>query len=70
MPFTSTKTLCQQIGFILDKQQWNVVQDRMTLTHHMHISSKLFINSKHFNIHNTLPKSKNISMYINEQLDI
>ena len=70
MPSISTKTLCQQRGFILDKQQRNVVQHHKPLTHHMHISSKLFINAKHSNMHNRLPKSRNISMYINEQLDI
>ena len=65
-----TKTLCQQRGFILDKQQWNVVQHHKRLTHHMHISSKLFINAKHSNMHNTLPKSRSMSMYITGQLDI
>ena len=70
MPSISTKTLCQQRGFILDHWQWNVVQHPKPLTHHMHISSKLFINEKHSNMHNTLPKSKNISMYITEQLDL
>ena len=69
MASISTKTLCQQRGFILDKQKWNGVQHHKPLTHHMHISSKLFINAKH-NMHNTLPKSRNISMYITEQLDI
>ena len=66
----STNTLCQRGGFILDKQKWNVVQHHKPLTHHMHISSKLSINAKHSNMHNILPKSRNISMYITEQLDI
>ena len=70
MPSISTNTLCQQRGFIIDKQQWNVVQHHKRLTHHMHISSKLFINEKHSNMHNTLPKYRNISMHIIEQLDI
>ena len=70
IPSISTKTLCQQRGFILDKQQWNVVQHHKPLTHHMHISSKLFINAKHSNMHNTLPKSRNMSMYSTKQLDI
>ena len=64
MPSISTKTLCHQRGFILDKQELNGVQKHNPLTHHMHISSKLFINAKHFNMHNTFPKSKNISRYI------
>ena len=70
MPSISTNTLCQQRSFNLDKQQQNVVHHHKPLTHHMHVSSKLFINAKHSNMHNSLPKSRNISMYINEQLDI
>ena len=70
MPSISTKTFCQQRGFILDKQQWNVVQHHKSLTHHMHISSKLFIHVKHPNMHNTLLKYRNISMYITRQLYI
>ena len=41
--FHLAKTLCQQGGFILDKYQWNVVQQHKPLTHHLHISSKLQI---------------------------
>ena len=70
MPSIFTKTLCHQRGFILDKQELNGVQKHNPLTHHMHISSKLFINAKHSNMHNTLPKTRNISMYIIEKLDI
>ena len=70
MSFIYAKTLCQKRCFIIDKQHWNVVQHYKPLTHHMHISSKLFINAKHSNMHNILHKSRNISMYIIEQLDI
>ena len=49
IPSISTKTslrfcttpICQQRGFILDKQQWRVVQHHELLTHHMGISSIL-----------------------------
>ena len=36
-----TNPICQQGGFILNKQQWRVVQHHELLTHHMHISSIL-----------------------------
>ena len=36
-----TNPICQQRGFIINMQQWSVVQHHGLLTHHMHISSIL-----------------------------
>ena len=53
MPSISTRTtlrlctnpICQQRGFILDKQQWRVVQHHELLTHHIAYQQYTVINA-------------------------
>ena len=49
-----TNPICQQGGFILNKQQWRVIQHHELLTHHMHISS--IQSCKQSIMHNTSTK--------------
>ena len=40
-----TNPICQQRGFILDKQKWRVLQHHGILTHRMHISIIIWIRN-------------------------